>query len=367
MDSTHDAALSAALAERLRANGLARVVDAMLRLAQPAIRLNLTRVDDEARLALGASKVGGAPDLPAATPWPATSDGAPLPFIAQIRLADIASLDAACDLPHVGLLSFFYAINQPDGALCIADDPTAWRVLWTPDDAAALSRLATPTALTGAPDASFPACAVTFASRLTLPDAQSFAITQLGFTNEERLAYITVVGGEDVGYLPEMDHRLLGYPYQLEPFTFTSAYMAAHDIEPPQVGMSEETQAAQRRAMERLQEQAQQWRPPAGGYNGPFSVIKAIADLASRVDIGDLLRAADVLQPRPTPEALAAQRRRAALDQAAEAEWRLLLQVYSNDEAEMDWAGGGVIHFGIERAALAARDFSRVWVSLQFL
>jgi hypothetical protein len=33
----------------------------------------------------------------------------------------------------------------------------------------------------------------------------------------------------------------------------------------------------------------------------------------------------------------------------------------------MDWAGGGVIHFGIERAALATRDFSRVWVSLQFL
>jgi hypothetical protein len=367
MGSTRDAALSAALAERLRANGLARMVDAVLQLAQPAIRLDLTRVDDEAGLALGVSKVGGAPDLPAATPWPATSDGAPLPFIAQIRLADIAPLDAVGDLPHTGQLSFFYAINQLDGHLRSGDDPTSWRVLWTPDDAPPLARLATPAALNHALDSSFPACAVTFVRRLTLPDAASFAITQLGFTNDERLGYIAVVGGADVGYLPEMDHRLLGYPYQLEPGAFTAAYLAAHGIESPQVGMSEEAQKAQQRAMERLQEQAQQWRPPAEGYNGPLSVIKAIADLASRVDIGDLLRAADVLQPRPSPEALAAQRHHAALDQAAEAEWRLLLQIYSNDEAEMDWAGGGVIHFGIERAALATRDFSRVWVSLQFL
>jgi uncharacterized protein YwqG len=52
---------------------------------------------------------------------------------------------------------------------------------------------------------------------------------------------------------------------------------------------------------------------------------------------------------------------------AIDAEWRLLFQIYSNGEAEMDWAGGGVLHFGIQRAALAARDFSAVWVSLQFL
>src|SRR6185437_5317065 len=294
MGSTHDAALSAALAERLRANGIARMVDAVLQLAQPAIRLDLTRVDDEAELALGASKVGGAPDLPAATPWPATSDGAPLPFIAQIRLADIAPLDTAGDLPHTGLLSFFYAINQPDGHLRSGDDPTTWRVLWTPDDAAALSRRATPAALTDALDSAFPACAVTFARRLTLPDVASFAIKQLGFTNAERLGYITVVGGEDVGYLPEMDHRLLGYPYQLEPGVFTAAFTAVHGIEQPQFGMSVEAQVERQRAMEHVQELAQRWRPPAEGYNGPDDVLRAIEDLSQRVDLGDLLHTVDV-------------------------------------------------------------------------
>ncbi len=33
----------------------------------------------------------------------------------------------------------------------------------------------------------------------------------------------------------------------------------------------------------------------------------------------------------------------------------------------MDWAGSGYLDFAIERAALAARDFSHVWLNMQFL
>lgn len=51
----------------------------------------------------------------------------------------------------------------------------------------------------------------------------------------------------------------------------------------------------------------------------------------------------------------------------ADEEWRLLLQVYSDTEADMDWAGSGVTHFGFARADLAAHDFSRVWVDPHFL
>jgi uncharacterized protein YwqG len=45
----------------------------------------------------------------------------------------------------------------------------------------------------------------------------------------------------------------------------------------------------------------------------------------------------------------------------------LLLQVYSNEEAEMDFGGGGVLHFCIPKTALARRDFSRTWVDMQFV
>jgi hypothetical protein len=41
-------------------------------------------------------------------------------------------------------------------------------------------------------------------------------VRALGFTNDERLAYIDLVGGSSAGFETEMDHRLLGYPYTLE-------------------------------------------------------------------------------------------------------------------------------------------------------
>jgi hypothetical protein len=61
--------------------------------------------DDE--LALGATKIGGQPDLPPAMSWPEWR-GAPLNVVAQIQLADIAAYDSDGELPHDGALSFFF-------------------------------------------------------------------------------------------------------------------------------------------------------------------------------------------------------------------------------------------------------------------
>jgi hypothetical protein len=54
------------------------------------------------------------------------------------------------------------------------------------------------------------------------------------------------------------------------------------------------------------------------------------------------------------------------LQQKAEAEWRLLLQICSNDEAQMDWSDG-VLNFCIPKEALSQRDFARVWAEMQFV
>lgn len=364
-----DAGLAAALAERLRAQGLARVVDGILLLALPAIRLNLTRVEDEATLPVGASKVGGAPDLPRGATWPATSDGQLLPFIAQIRLADIAALDLEGDLPHVGLLTFFYAMNEADGGLRTEDDPMAWRVLWTQDESTPLARLVTPdartNALTNALDARFSACAVAFERRLTLPDVGSAAVQRLGFTNDERAGYINVVTGLDIDYLPEMDLHLLGYPYALEPGVFLAAHDAEHGGAPAESAADVQEREERLRALGRMQEVADRWAASAGGYTSQWARMRALFGLLNESQPDDLRRVFSMARPKRTPDnaaqAMAERVRR------VDEEWRLLLQVYSNDDAEMDWAGGGVIHFGIKRAALAARDFSQMWVSLQFL
>jgi hypothetical protein len=200
---------------------------------------------------------------------------------------------------------------------------------------------------------------------LTLPDSESAAVRGLGFANDERLGYIDLVGGSSVGFDDEMDHRLLGYPYDLEPDPFLEGYLWRNGIERPTMPADAAGQERRQRAMAAVHEAAKEWRPPVEGYRTPDDVWRVIADFASRVDMASLQRAVEDLQPRPAPPDFLA--RLEALRRAAEAEWRLLLQVYSNEEAEMDWAGGGVIHFGIARADLVARDFSRVWVNLDFM
>jgi hypothetical protein len=294
-----DQPLYAALDARLRAAGLARVAGELLALAQPAITLALTRVDEGA-IAVGASKVGGTADLPPGVAWPEWRS-VPLPFIAQVRLEEVAALDPEGDLPHQGLLSCFYAVNDPDGGLHIPDGEAHWRALYAPDTTA-LERRPLPAPLVGGLDTTFPGCAVTLRRRLTLPPDPNAVAAALGCSNDERLALIGIVGGDlDTSFADEMDHRLLGYPYTLnDPHPFLEGYLARHGIG----------------------------------------------------------------QRLPMPDS---QTRMAELERAADAEWRMLLQIYSNEEAEMDWGGGGVIHFGIPRADLAARDFSRVWVNLDFL
>ncbi|HEV2237814.1 MAG TPA: YwqG family protein [Ktedonobacterales bacterium] len=359
-----DARLYAELEGRLRAAGLGRVLDELLALARPAISLGLTRVD-EATIPIGASKVGGTADLPPAAEWPSWL-GRPLPFIAQARLEEVAALDPEGDLPHRGLLSFFYAINDPDGSLHVRDGTIHWQVIYTAD-ATTLERRPLPEALVGGLETAFPACAVAPVRRLTLPPNENELADARGFTNDERLALIGVVGGASVGFDELMDHRLLGYPYTLDsPHPFLEGYLAHNGIERPMPpGDPEQQRERYQRAMATLREAAQEWRPPIGGYQTPDDVWRAMADFQSRADMAPLRRALNDLEPTPPP--LDFQARMAALERAADAEWRLLLQVYSNGEAEMDWAGGGVIHFGIARADLAARDFSRVWVNLDFL
>lgn len=74
-------------------------------LLRPAIALLSTRSTDEA-IAVGATKLGGCPDLPPGMPWP--REGAQIfGFVAQLRMEELSALDPEGLLPKKGLLSFF--------------------------------------------------------------------------------------------------------------------------------------------------------------------------------------------------------------------------------------------------------------------
>src|SRR6186713_1234987 len=88
------------IAEALTAAGL-EDAEALAAFTQPSLRLHPTPCE-LASLPLGASRFGGAPDVPADFDWPGA--GEPLAFVAQINLAELP----ASELPSVGWLVFFY-------------------------------------------------------------------------------------------------------------------------------------------------------------------------------------------------------------------------------------------------------------------
>ena len=103
----------------LKSRGLERLIPRAAELVAPSIRLVLEPYpavnplsvsyalypNDETPI--GCSKVGGLPDLPPDFIWPETEEGA-LPYLAQIRLEEVGAFDFDGDLPHSGMLTFFF-------------------------------------------------------------------------------------------------------------------------------------------------------------------------------------------------------------------------------------------------------------------
>lgn len=56
-----------------------------------------------------------------------------------------------------------------------------------------------------------------------------------------------------------------------------------------------------------------------------------------------------------------------AQERDAASRWQLLLQLRGGQEIPYNWGGSGVLHFCIERAALAVRDFQRTWLNMQLV
>jgi uncharacterized protein (TIGR02996 family) len=103
------------LLELLAVKGAPKLKGPVLRLARPALRLKKVG----GKVAVGASKIGGLPDLPPGFRWPPGGDCHAIynddtggtdrlaGFLAQINFAEIAHTQAARELPAEGLLSFF--------------------------------------------------------------------------------------------------------------------------------------------------------------------------------------------------------------------------------------------------------------------
>jgi len=87
--------------------GLTHLKEELMNTVFPCIKVVPKQAET---VAIGSSKMGGIPDLPATFEYP-THKGNPLQFIAQFNLNDLQNVNIDHDLPRTGMLYFFSVEN----------------------------------------------------------------------------------------------------------------------------------------------------------------------------------------------------------------------------------------------------------------
>ena len=269
--------------------GLQRVAQQIAALTQDCIRLKAAPAE-ESEIALGASKLGGNPDVPSGFEWPEWQ-GVNLAFIAQINLAEIPQTTQTNMLPKTGLLSFFYDPDQNTWGFD-PKDRGSWRSYYFSLDN--LERMTTPSYNSEYMDDPYPGCRVDYELTNYYPDPFDDAIKELQFTESELDRYWEFY--EDV-YKMSCNHQLLGRPDVIQNPMELECELASNGI-----------------------------------YTGDTAWTK-------RLD-------------------LFMHKRRAK-------NWRLLLQIDTDDDANMMWGDGGMLYYWIKEEDLIQRNFSETWMILQ--
>ncbi len=215
------------IAAALQQAGLQRLAGSLDQLTRSSIRVS-TNPSYEQAIALGQTKFGGMPDLPAASPWP-DLNGAPMQFVAQIQLADAQPFDMAHLLPEQGLLAFFYdATQQTFGA--DPHDHAGFRVLYFEQPVSALQRTDQPANL--APAGRSRVCSAGFSQELTLTLQPNLEISSLQWSDDDQRSYDTALQ-QLTGSQRHPIHRLLGFPDTIQDDMRLECQLAASGVADP--------------------------------------------------------------------------------------------------------------------------------------
>lgn len=178
---------------------------------------------------LGASRIGGGPDVPPGFEWP-THNGRPLDFMLQINLADLQGLASELDLPADGVLALFYdAEEQPWGF--DPSDRTGHRVYVFSDGN--LRRLDAPH-----PDTALPPSSLAFHRSWSLPhpysddcEAMLETLKATGIDlDEEDYEALAEALGQYGGPVPGHRHALGGYQQNIQGDMKLEAQLVSHGI-----------------------------------------------------------------------------------------------------------------------------------------
>jgi uncharacterized protein YwqG len=205
--------------------GLSRVLKEIDFVSKDSIRLSSTHAG-EYDISIGASRIGGVPDVPPDFKWPFRNE-VPQSFIAQIYLDDVHQYDTNGTLPSHGMLWFFYDAKQETYGADPADRG-GWSVIFS-DDYAGLQRIAVPANLPA--ESQFKACSVSFASEVTLSQNPKLEISDFDWTDDEVKKYESLLST----FPNPVDHaavhnQLLGNPQTIQDDMRLECQLASHAI-----------------------------------------------------------------------------------------------------------------------------------------
>jgi uncharacterized protein YwqG len=207
------------------AAGLSRLLKDIDFLTKDSIRLH-TKLAREYDVSIGASRIGGVPDVPPDFKWPERS-ATPQSFVAQIYLDEAHPYDTHGALPARGMLWFFYDAKQETYGADPADRG-GWSVLYT-EDYSGLQRIAAPAKLPT--ESQFKACTVSFASEVTLSQSPRLDVSNFDWTDDEVKKYETLLSTfptpEDHG---TVHHQLLGHPQTIQDDMRLECQLASHGV-----------------------------------------------------------------------------------------------------------------------------------------
>jgi uncharacterized protein YwqG len=175
----------------------------------PSIRVLTEAVEQEDDNPIGASKMGGRPDVPADFEWPQEYNVS-MTFIVQFNLQETAPFDQFGELPSRGFL-YFFKVEE-----CIISD-SLYKVIFLDSDLSQLHRANFPENLPE-DDGSWckyrlEAHRIKFAEEMTFPPyEQKRRFAEIGFTKDEADNLWEFLHSGESRHMPyEPKHRLLGY------------------------------------------------------------------------------------------------------------------------------------------------------------
>ncbi len=249
---------------------LTRVAPQLAQMTRHSIRIRATLVEEN-ELPVSVSKLGGSPDLPLDMAWPtgklyvptpsagfiATYPGKPilpadgiisLPFIAQLRMEELAAYDRENLLPKSGILYFFYnnILYYSDTGDLIGiidnltgysfnvydyDSPANRRVLFYDGDFSQLRRTSAPGSIPE--QVRYKPCTLSFNGEETLPNVETCFIGRQGseagkllLTEEEWGVYVELCSEIRAN---ERIHQMLGHSNDVQPYAMEGSYLYIRD------------------------------------------------------------------------------------------------------------------------------------------